>query len=64
MLTPLPASARAHQDLLCAIFLALKDGTRRGIINPEKADEIINYASRHDCYVARTMLESLLTRLR
>lgn len=61
---PLKGSVYAHADILNSIFIALRDGIRRGVLAEHKAHPIMEIASRGDCRVARTILEILLERLR
>jgi hypothetical protein len=60
----LKASAYAHQDILSGLFLALRDGVRRGIVTPDGAADVMNFASGSDCRICKLMLERLLQRLR
>jgi hypothetical protein len=58
--TVLPASVYAHTDLLNSLFLALRDGVRKGRINPRACEGLLVHASESDCRVTRAMLESVL----
>jgi hypothetical protein len=58
--TVLPASAHAHTDLLNALFLALRDGVRRGRVDPKACEGFLALASESDCRVTRVLLETVL----
>jgi hypothetical protein len=61
---PFEASIYAHQNILSALFLVLKDGVLRGVVSSEGAENVMHFASRSDCRIAKIMLEELLRKIR
>jgi hypothetical protein len=53
-----------HQDLMRALFFALRDGVKRGILDHRGVEPYLVEASRGTCAKVRKMLEATLRAIR
>lgn len=64
MIVPFPQAIYAHSDILAALFLALRDGVKRNLVDYTEAAQVMELASRGDCSYAKKLLENVLEHVR